>query len=44
MKVLRLISNEVLLVRSKNAVRRGGGKSIVQIEILNAYKHRYLIP
>ena len=41
MKALRLISNGVLLVRSLNAVRRGGGgwqKSKVQIDLLNAYK------
>ena len=41
MKALRLISNGVQLVSSKNAVRRGGGggghKSKVQIELLNAY-------
>ena len=40
MKALRLISNGVLLVRSKKAVRRGGDiKPKVQIELLS-----YLIP
>ena len=37
MEALRLISNGVLLVRSKNAVRRGGHKPNVQIELLNSH-------